>query len=254
MSALALEDGPVADGAPRTGARLAGALLLAAALAAAGWSLVELLRGPALFPVRTVRFTGELGRVGEPRLRSAVDPLLGHGLMALDLSRLRGAVEALPWVSGASVRRVWPGTILIDVTEQRAVARWGDGALLNGDGEPFRPEHGPRGLPELAGPAGTEREVLARFLALRDRLAPADLTLVGLELDARRSWQARLAGGARLALGRRDVEARVARFAAAWPRLQAGSGERPLQSADLRYPNGFAVRWRAADESLEESL
>ena len=47
-------------------------------------------------------------------------------------------------------------------------------------------------------------------------------------------------GGLAVELGRGDWKARAQRFAAAWPRLAEDA--RATRYADLRYPNGFALR------------
>ena len=59
-------------------------------------------------------------------------------------------------------------------------------------------------------------------------------------LSPRRAWQATLASGLTLDLGRGDVESRLARFVAAWPALVASTPA--VTHADLRYANGFAIR------------
>ncbi len=73
-------------------------------------------------------------------------------------------------------------------------------------------------------------------------------------LTPRHAWQLRMAGGLELELGRdgaEPVEARLARFVAAYPesigrlpRSAAGAAEGAVspRHVDLRYPNGFALR------------
>lgn len=205
-----------------------------------------------LFPLAAVRFDGDLGRVREADLRSAVAPHLDGGLLAVDVVALRRAVEALPWVAGAAVRRVWPDAVRITVSEQVPVAIWGGGALMNRDGGVFRPQRLPEGLPRLAGPPGSAGRVLARFRELRGRLGAVGLEVTGLTLDERRSWTVHLAGDATLRLGGESVDARLARFTAAWPRIASEPGRR-LAAADLRYPNGFALRWQDTGSAKGES-
>ncbi|MFN3305532.1 MAG: cell division protein FtsQ/DivIB, partial [Roseateles sp.] len=79
----------------------------------------------------------------------------------------------------AEVRRVWPGQLRVRLEEHRAVAFW-DGrgdwgepplerALLNSHAEVFHANLGEvedDGLPQLAGPNGTESQVLALWQAL----------------------------------------------------------------------------------------
>jgi cell division protein FtsQ len=61
-----------------------------------------------------------------------------------------------------------------------------------------------------------------------------------LRLSARRAWQAKLASGLVLELGRADIEARLARFATAWPHVADLAAT--ATHADLRYGSGFALR------------
>jgi cell division protein FtsQ len=64
-----------------------------------------------------------------------------------------------------------------------------------------------------------------------------------LHLSARRAWRVTLASGLTLELGRGDFEPRLARFAALWPSI--ASTAPAAAHADLRYPNGFALRENA---------
>jgi len=224
------------------GARL---ILLAAALAVLGAVasiVVERVEGPELFPIRAVRFDGGLANVRDQDLRSAVSSHLDGGLLGVDVNAIRHAVESLPWVASASVRRVWPDALRVTVTEQQPVALWGDSGLVNGEGTVFTPASRPTDLPRLAGPKGTAPEVLKAFRRLRQRLDAIGLEVVGLQLDKRRSWKAALADRGELMLGQKHRGERLKRLVRAWPSLRT-TGRVPAR-IDLRYPNGFAVQWR----------
>lgn len=193
-------------------------------------------------PLHSVTLEGDLVHVSEAHLRSAIGPLLHGGLLGVNVTAIRLAVEALPWIDHATVHRVWPDALRITLTEQVAVARWGEAALLNGRGEIFRPSVLPKGLPRLIGPKGSESRVLQEFHRFQKQLQAVGLRLAGLVLDARRSWTAELDNGAVIRIGRDHAEARMRQFAAVWPRIVADQ-DRVLLVADLRYPNGFSIRW-----------
>jgi cell division protein FtsQ len=73
---------------------------------------------------------------------------------------------------------------------------------------------------------------------------PLGSPLAELKLSPRGAWQVVLESGLVLELGRIDRVARLERFAAAWPRLALH--DPAPRYADLRYPNGFALRVKNA--------
>jgi cell division protein FtsQ len=101
-------------------------------------------------------------------------------------------------------------------------------------------------LPRFTGPDGTAPEITAAWKGIVAAAAPIAIPVVELRLSARRAWQAKLASGLDLDLGRAQVEQRLARFAAAWPQISAEAAA--ATHADLRYPNGFALRGVAAPD------
>ena len=99
-------------------------------------------------------------------------------------------MKSLDWVDRVSVGRAWPDKVIVRITEHQAAARWGENGLLNVRGELFteHAQHAFPELPSLAGPPGTEQDVARRYLAVRGRLAEADLKLERLSEDERGAW------------------------------------------------------------------
>jgi len=203
-------------------------------------------------PVRKLVVEGTFQRVTPIQVEAAVADDLGRGFLSLDLGELRKRVKALDWVDRVNVGRAWPDTLIVHVTEHQAAARWGEEGLLNVRGQLFteHAQHAFPELPSLAGPAGSEQEVAKRYLAVRGRLAEADLTLERLSMDERGAWSLVLGGGQEIRLGRRDIDDRLLRFFDVVAPALAGELPR-VRYVDLRYTNGFAVGWRAsADAAL----
>ncbi|MEX0872818.1 MAG: cell division protein FtsQ/DivIB [Aquisalimonadaceae bacterium] len=221
-------------------------LLLVAAVGGAGYGVYH-LTSPQTFPLQAVRFDSELTRVREQDLRGALDSHLHGGFWRLDVDRIRQVLEDLAWVDTATVRRVWPGVLRITIREQEAVAVWNDESLLNARGDLFTPPRvtWPQGLPMLSGQPRRSGTVSRRLRELRPAFAELGYEVEALALDARESWTVTLEGGATIALGREGVDARIRRFTSAYESLPRQAGG-VLASADLRYPNGFAIRWTSA--------
>jgi cell division protein FtsQ len=172
----------------------------------------------------------------------------GLNFFTVDLNAVRSQFEAVPWVRHASVRRIWPNRLLVQIEEHRALALWGDAQLINTFGEPFTANLGEAEvdgqLPRLDGPDGAHAQVLRRFDELQQWVQPSGRQVVALTLSSRYSWNTELDDGSELVLGREQVvpiEERVKRWAEAYPKVIDKFSRKPEQF-DLRYPNGFAVR------------
>lgn len=205
-----------------------------------GWIAAE------RWPIQRLRLTAEYERVSAEQVRSAVAPQLGHGFFALDLGEVRRAVAALPWVERVEVRKRWPDLLEVSLHEHRAYARWGTDRLLSDRGTLFTAEglEGLQGLPELEGPDAQVAQVVAFHTAAQRVFAGTGLGVAGVRLSARGSWSVNLANGARVVVGRDDPEARLRRLVRVLPQLLSGES-RGFERIDVRYTNGFAVRWLA---------
>lgn len=230
-------------------ARVTSLVVLAVALA---WGVMW-LRDPHNMPLRSVRIEGEFRKLSSDQLQAAIATSTQGGFFSVDVDEVRRAAEALPWVASASVRRVWPDGLRLHVVEQRAAARWGGAGLLNMSGQLFEPmaETIPQHLPRLSGPEELRRRVMEQYIAITNALAPIGRRVAALSTDDRRAWRLTLDDGVELQLGRDDTLERVTRFVQVYPQLFAVR-EAELKTVDMRYSNGFAVRWDRTRQTAGE--
>jgi cell division protein FtsQ len=225
-------------------ARLAIIAVPLGVVVGAGLALTALLDRP----ITRIAAVGEFERVSAAQVEAAVGELDGQRFLSADLDALRARVTALVWVDDAVVRRRWPDTIEIVLTEQEPAARWQERGLLNVRGELFvaAARHVPPELPRLTGPDGSEARVAAEYLRMRDRLLPAGLRLAAVELDSRGAWRIELGNGLEVRFGRLELEPRFERFLTVVAPMLVALG-RPADYVDLRYSKGFSVAWTAPD-------
>jgi cell division protein FtsQ len=216
---------------------LVGIALFAFAVAGA-----LLLARSALFPVRSIELSHPLEKTTRHEIETALRGRIGGNFFALDPGEVRAALEQLPWVRRASVRRVWPDRLAVALEERVALARWGEHALVDLQGERFAASAS-AALPLFIAPEGTERELALRYARFSEAVAPLGAKLERLVLTPRFAWQLTLDSGLHIMLGRDadGAEARLARFVAAYP-ATLGRIARAHGYVDLRYPNGFALR------------
>lgn len=196
------------------------------------------------WPVTQLSVRAEFNHVSAEQISAAAQPLLGEGFFAIKLERVRDAVAKLPWVERTEARKRWPDTIDLVVYEQQPYARWGEDRLINRHGAIFSvaSANGLQGLPRLAGPDDRLADVLAFYADCLKEFSGSGLVIDAVTLSPRGGWKLDLASGAVIELGREDVRPRLKRFLDVWPRL-AGAHAGPPAYVDLRYENGFAMRW-----------
>ena len=130
----------------------------------------------------------------------------GEPLVDVDEETVRRAVEALPWVASARVRRHWPGEVRIRLVEREAVAvtaaEGGASALVDGSGRVLAwVDAPPAGLAVLtgvppAGPAGST-------------LSPEAVATLSVAVALPPELRARVAGVAPAEGGGGEVEMRL---------------------------------------------
>lgn len=236
-------------------------VVLLCVLCAAG-GLLWAVRHP-VWTVRAITVQGDVAHQNavtfKAQLASQMKSTLSASFLTLDLQQVKRLFEGVPWVRRAVVQRDFPNRLKVTIEEHQAAAWWGpagSGRLVNRLGEVFEanPDEGEE-LPELAGPDHQSQQVWALYQTLQAEFQRQDMALARLELNDRGSWRADLDNGARIELGRGTPEellARVQRFTGTLSQLTARYPG-ALQSVDLRYPNGYALRVRGVTTLTEDS-
>jgi cell division protein FtsQ len=219
-----------------------------------------------MFTLHTVKVESMYGiglkHVNELTVRNGVIGKVKGNFFTANLDQVRGVFESVPWVRRATVRREWPNELIVDVEEHEALGTWGeDGRLLSVKGDVFTANEAEADddheLPAFEGPAGSEKEVLARFAQLRSWFAPIKLVPESLSLSNRYAWTVRLDNGMSVELGREKdnntLKGRVDRLVGIYPQLVARLQDGKIDTIDMRYPNGLALASSALSVPLDAS-
>ena len=212
------------------------------------------LRHPA-FSIARIVVEGELVHNNAVTLRANVAPHLTGNFFTINLKDARKAFEQVPWVRQAEVRREYPNSLRVQLHEHQAQAYWGPDtgtAMVNNMGEVFEANIGEverEDLPRLSGPDGSAVDVLRMYYALEPVFQEMDTPIDALTLHDGGSWSVQLDNGAGIELGggpEQQVLQRMQRFVRTLPQItqQYQRTAEALEYADLRYPDGYALRLR----------
>jgi len=129
-------------------------------------------------------------------------------LLFLDAATVRDKLKANPWISDATILKLYPGRLQIDIVERSAFALWQQGgrlSVISDDGAVLEPYMSRRfvSLPLVVGKGA---DVRARdFLALLDRYPQVRSATKAAIFVGERRWNLRLKDGLYIRLPENDV-------------------------------------------------
>ncbi len=205
--------------------------------------------------VQSVAINSDFNYASRDQVSSVIEPLLSHSFFTLDLRAIKASLEALDWIYRAEVKRHWPSGLVINLQEQRPIARWGnasfvsvDGVVFNGNGVLVSAK-----LPRLYGPPGTEKTLMNYYLEFNRMLKRNGLSLSELTFDEKHTLTAKLDEGLPIYFGSEELVEKMQRFLAVHSRALADR-DKQLDYVDLRYSNGMAVHWQNNGETNERQI
>lgn len=225
-------------------------MALATVLTFATLSLLaaDRLYRPDTFKIDKLKIKGKLRHLAPSEIEQLVAKQEIGNFFSIELEAIKAEIEALAWVQQAEVRREWPDTLLIAISEHRPVMRWNDEKWVTSKGQvvdlPSDLELG-RSI-SLHGPEQDSELMLHKAYAWKKQLAKSGLELLSLELSGSHAWSMAVLdsdSGAEfdVLLGRDQVEHRLSRFQGLFEKSFRNSNQQ-LQRVDARYPDGLAIK------------
>tara|TARA_Y100000588_G_scaffold6514_1_gene7780 strand:- start:2055 stop:2876 length:822 start_codon:yes stop_codon:yes gene_type:complete len=220
-----------------------------------GVVLVDQLLRPGRFTIERIDIHGSSARVDAQTVeRTAWLALVGNYFTA-DLEEIENALVRLPGVYQAAVRRHWPDTLEISITEAGAIALWyaTDGSTLESrDYVNLPPDSNIVLQPVLRSPTDDQHTVIDAFLDVVSSLSPLGLEVKNLSVNAAGDWVVVLQSASlqlEIVMGRGNPVRKVDQFAAVFDSfLQDRLPD--IERVDMRYDSGFAVQWRGGGSGL----
>jgi cell division protein FtsQ len=175
---------------------------------------------------------------------AALDAYQGTPILAVDPSRAKEQLEALPWVRSAAIERRLPGTLYVRLAERKPLAVWqhdGKQELIDRDGTVIPVTDLTRfaKLPTIVGDDHARHGAaqLLDLLANEPDIAPRVTAAV---LVGDRRWNVRIDNTTDVMLPEDDMSGAWARLA----ELERASRvlQRDVQTVDLRLPDRLVVR------------
>ena len=203
------------------------------------------IQNPENLTIKSVEVTGDFTILDKKQLEPLIESYAKTNLYLLDDKNLEKEIEANPWVHSAALTHVWPDKLIVKIYEQKPVAHWGKTEMLAENGEIIKAsmEKQKVELPLLYSPNDKGRNMATGFIQIRKMMKGFPLKLVEFKEDARGSWRIKLENGMTLKIGREHQAKRLKRFMVAYEQSLNEVLDK-ISVVDLRYTNGFAVKWK----------
>ncbi len=201
------------------------------------WASYRFVTTSDRFAITSIEVTGET-HLSADQIRAVLPVKLGDNVFATNLGRVADALRGTPWIATASVHRILPHTLVVEVTEHAPVAMvdLGELYLVDSTGNPFKRAQLEFGdganLPVITGidratyeaqPGPTAATIIATLTALVTwRQEPSRPAIGELHLDAQHALTLRTyehATAIQLGPLGPDLPVRMHTFDAAWAEL-----------------------------------
>ena len=207
-----------------------------------GMTVASAVTAWAGFAIENVRITGQ-SETSEVDVLNALDIGTYPSLLTLDVEAAKARIEALPWVRQATLKKLFPDSVEIEVAERDPYALWQHGgvtSLVDAAGKVITDTVDERyaRLPRVVGDGAA-----AKATAFAALIAPfpaiATRTRAGVLVSQSR-WNVVLTNGMELMLPEEKPEAALAIIAALDQSQSILSRE--ISAIDLRVPGPMIVR------------
>ncbi len=219
------------------------------------WQSGTITQGLNALWQETVSYTADIGlRVDKVTLRGrhftsrrsvirAVRLKRGDPILGFDVDRLHKRLVKLPWVREAAIKRRWPDTVDIKITERQPMVLWQrKGRLYLMDTE---------GVPITSRKLGRFRDLLIVVGKGAPKAAPTLLAMIASEptltrlvtaatFIGKRRWNLKLKGGIKVRLPEQDPHKAWKRLAQL--HLKHRLLARDVKMIDMRLPNRLLIR------------
>lgn len=217
---------------------------------------VDYLYRPNSFALQELEFSGPFNRVQLTEVEQKTSAALQGNFFTVDLEKIRNEVMTVSWVKEVNVRRKWPNSIELAVSEYIPHMRWGKEGWVARSGHIVFDNNLmiDAQVPTLNGDKQHVAELFAFAQLWQKQLAQNQLVLEHIDRSPSRAWMIRFShsvagessdevfedqASTTLLLGSDDVQNRLDRFLRMYSQnvgiLKASN------LVDARYPNGLAI-------------
>ncbi|MDK2777205.1 MAG: FtsQ-type POTRA domain-containing protein [Pseudomonadota bacterium] len=214
-------------------------LLVAGVIAGGRWAYQS-------WPITGVEISGRLTVWKAEDVAAKISWVKDENFFSLDPQQVYQDVATMPLIRQVVVRKRWPGTVELTLTEDLPMAVMNGNKLLSVSGVISDIPAGlsTEGLAHIDGDETQAETAIRYFRRIQQSLNGRELKIDQLAVNATGAVTVDLSNGWKIHFGRQYFEERIQRLAILLAKLPPEA----VDSLDLRYGKGAAIRWRSVQE------
>lgn len=222
-------------------------ILFVAVISGAAFSFSQLPNlWSGLWPIEKIAFTETLKYVDEKQLATLLKSEDMGGMLSIDLQDLREKVLLNPWVKDVGIRKKWPDTLIFHFQEYKPVALVNSEYLLeNGHLMKYNDTEILSNIIRIQVEKNSSYqqqgllELVVKLAKINQRLELHQFNVDQFLVNEGNNWSVEIKNKFLIKVGRKHQLERIERFLKVYAAIE---NKKSLQSIDLRYSNGFAVK------------
>ncbi|WP_116963780.1 cell division protein FtsQ/DivIB [Fastidiosibacter lacustris] len=187
---------------------------------------------------------GELGYISKVQIIDLIKPFQKDTWWMLSVKEIETTLRSYPGIKNIKVQKKWPNELLIELTEYKAQAYWNTSKqILLENNEIITPKYLSEtlSLPTFNGDPGDIPLIVDRYQKLQD-ISKAHQRVIKQILYQGNQWKVVLDNEVNVWLGSKNIENKFKQLLENYQNIAIPESQK-IESIDMRYQNGFAVRF-----------
>lgn len=200
----------------------------------------------SILPVDKIALVGKTEHVTQKEIAEILATNEFSGMLSIDMSLLREQLLKMPWVRDVQVRKIWPDTLSFEIKEFQPIAIINQRYLTEKGSLIEESNYIAKSTVLKITIENDLSSVDINFVSLvkqlgeiQTKLANNGMEMKSLNISKSDNWIINLQGKFFIKVGRKQQLQRIENFLKVYAAIE---DKNKLESVDLRYSNGFAVK------------
>jgi cell division protein FtsQ len=209
-----------------------------------------------LWPVEIIAFVNPAEQIKQVDIAKLLEQQKMTGMLNVDVSKLRQILLTNPWIKDIEIKKHWPNKLVFELSEYQVLAKVNERLLLaNGalvESSPMPIKAASIALEIKTKEAIVEDkllELVSRLTEIQDILELQSMKIDYFSINVSKSWSLITENQLEIKIGRKQQVERVKRLSSV---LSTIRNNKMMQSIDLRYSNGVAVKYVTETAAKEQ--